>query len=334
MNVTYSNIIPDRFDLQRFANKYAIVGKNHDLNMMLSAFLNKTALQYFGAVYKLPVGYREFETEQDLFDYISGNEYQKNNNRDDSLIFAVLVPFNATNDKNFDFTIYISSNFPTQMPDTRFFATTAKPDKDNYKGYANNGFATLQYWLSQFVLFIEKGDNAPTIDIFMAEGKTKAYTQNDFMDNIGASLALFILLIFIAPQYRFIGMVTSEKASRAREGMKIMGLKDSPYWLSWFIYYFGVSTAIAIICAFIFVLFIFTNSSFVFLFLFVWLYGMSIFSYSMLICSFLQRPRVACILATLIHFITYFAVVPISDYGISTGVKTVFSFVPNIAMAL
>ena len=116
--------------------------------------------------------------------------------------------------------------------------------------------------------------------------------------------------------------------------MKIMGLKDAPYWVSWFIYYFGVSTTISLIWATIFVLFVFTNSSFFFLFLFVWLYGMSIFSYSLLICSFLQRPRVACILATLIHFITYFAVVPVQDYGISKGIKTIFSFVPNIGMAL
>ena len=105
MNVTYSNIFPDRFDLQRFANKYAIVGKNKNLNKMLSAYLNQTVIQYFGAVYKLQVGYKEYETEQDLFDYISGNEYQKNNNRDDSLIFAVQVPENALVNKNFNFTI-------------------------------------------------------------------------------------------------------------------------------------------------------------------------------------------------------------------------------------
>ena len=128
------------------------------------------------------------------------------------------MPENVELTKNYNFTIYISSNFPTQMPDTKFFPTTPKPSKDNYEGYAKDGFAVLQYYLSQFVLSRELKGNAPIVEIAMVEGKTQAYTQNDFMDNIGPSLALFILLIFIAPQYRFIGMVTVEKASRAREG--------------------------------------------------------------------------------------------------------------------
>lgn len=278
LNSTYKNIYPNQFNLKRYANKYAIVGKNKQLNTDFNDFLYSNFIKYIPFEIKSV----EYQTEQDLFDYISGNEYQKDNNKDDSLLFAIGVPENALTDKKFDFTIYMSSNFPTQMPDTRFFPTTPKPDKDNISGYSKDGFATLQYILSQYVLSKEPNIKAK-IEIVMAEGKTKAYTENDFMDNIGPSLALFILLIFIAPQYRFIGMVTSEKASRAREGMKIMGLKDAPYWLSWFIYYFGVSTTISIVCATIFVLFIFTNSSFIFLFFFVWLYGMSIFSYSMLI---------------------------------------------------
>ena len=245
----YPNVTPNKFDLQTFANKYAIVGKNHDLNMNLSRFLNDTIIANLEYEYKAEIGFKEYQTEQQLFDYIQGNDYQKNNNKADSLIFAIKVPENAEEDKNYDFTIYMSTNFPTQMPDTKFYATTVKPSKENFEGYAKNGFATLQYYLSQFVLKMEQGTNAPIVDIMMAEGKTKAYAQNEFMDSIGESLPLFILLIFIAPQYRFIEMITSESSSRAREGMKIMGLQDTPYWISWFIYYFGVSTTISIFCA-------------------------------------------------------------------------------------
>lgn len=61
---------------------------------------------------------------------------------------------------------------------------------------------------------------------------------------------------------------------------------------------------------------------------------MSIFSFSLVICALLQRPRIAGTLATLLHFLTYFATVPVADASISITIKTIFSFVPNIAMAL
>ena len=166
------------------------------------------------------------------------------------------------------------------------------------------------------------------------EGTTKAHTKDVFMDGIGGSFSLFFLLIFIGPKYRFISSVVEEKASRAREGMKLMGLKDTPYWLSWFVYYLGVCITISLMCTVILVAFVFKNSSWLFVFLFVFLYGMVIYSYSMLICSLLQRPRVASIVATLIHFITYFLEVPVADPGVSTSSKTIASFLPNIAMAL
>ena len=54
----------------------------------------------------------------------------------------------------------------------------------------------------------------------------------------------------------------------------------------------------------------------------------------MLICSVLQRPRAAGILATLVHFISYFLVIPISDQAIETSTKEIASFIPNIALAL
>jgi hypothetical protein len=62
-------------------------------------------------------------------------------------------------------------------------------------------------------------------------------------------MAFFFLLIFLTPMYRMISFIVDEKYSRAREGMKIMGLKDLPYWVSWFLYYIIISTIISLACA-------------------------------------------------------------------------------------
>ena len=79
---------------------------------------------------------------------------------------------------------------------------------------------------------------------------------------------------------------------------------------------------------------LFPNSSILLVFLWVFLYGMSLFSFAVLISSFLQRPLIACIIVTLFHFLTYFLVVPIGQNGVSRSVRTFFSIVPNIAMSL
>lgn len=128
---------------------------------------------------------------------------------------------------------------------------------------------------------------------------------------MAGSLAFFFLLTFFTPMYWMISFIVDEKSSRAREGMKIMGLWDTPYWLSWFLYYLIISTIISLVSAGILKINIFVESSYGVLFLFLWLYGLSLFSLATLITCFIEWPWTAGIIATLIHFMTYFFGAPI-----------------------
>ena len=55
---------------------------------------------------------------------------------------------------------------------------------------------------------------------------------------------MLILLIFIPPVYNMIFLLVKEKESRIKESMRMMGMRDSAYWLSWYVYYTLVSTLI------------------------------------------------------------------------------------------
>lgn len=134
--------------------------------------------------------------------------------------------------------------------------------------------------------------------------------------------------------YRMISFVVDEKASRAREGMKIMGLRDTPYWLSWFLYYFIIATVISLFSAAILKINIFVHTSYLILFLFLWLYGLSLFSLAILITCFIERPRTAGIIATLIHFLSYFFGGLVTQPIVTRQYKTLGSIFPNIAMSL
>lgn len=128
---------------------------------------------------------------------------------------------------------------------------------------------------------------------------------------MAGSLAFFFLLTFFTPMYRMISFIVDEKSSWAREGMKIMGLRDTPYWLSWFLYYTIICTFISLCSAGILKINIFIHTSYFVLFFFLWLYGMSLFSLAVLITCFIEWPWTAGIVATLIHFLTYFFGAPV-----------------------
>lgn len=318
-----TNFTPFALPLARY---YTVFGEDPARVAQINAtiaFLTKDLPFKFGSIDNIT-------DEGGLFDFVRSNSYQRYK-KSDSLLFAIQVP--AVN--KYDYTIYMSANFPPLTPNTLLIdKISSKPNLDNFNNYARNGYVSLQYLLADLELKKLTADNNAEIEAYMTIGKTKEFTKDEFMDNIGPNLALFILLIFIAPQYRLVGFVTEEKASRAREGMKIMGLSDTPYWTSWFIYYFFVCLTISICCSVLMTVFLFPNSSWFFLFLHIFLYGMSLFSFSLLISSFLQRPKIACILATLIHFITYFMVLLVNEPTVSYYAKGILSFIPNIAMAL
>ena len=55
------------------------------------------------------------------------------------------------------------------------------------------------------------------------------------------------MLIFIPPVYNTVFLLVKEKESRIKESMRMMGMLDKAYWLSWYVYYTIISTAIVVL---------------------------------------------------------------------------------------
>jgi hypothetical protein len=92
-----------------------------------------------------------------------------------------------------------------------------------------------------------------------------------------------MLLVFILPVYRLISNMVSEKESKARESMKIMGLKDLSYWMSWFVYHFIRVTIISALSTLILSFNVVTKTNAFITFLFFWIFGLSLFAFSLFI---------------------------------------------------
>ena len=90
-------------------------------------------------------------------------------------------------------------------------------------------------------------------------------------------LPLFLLIAYIPPVYNMTFKIVKEKETRAKETMRIMGMTDLPYWLSWLVFYTLINTMVSFLAWFVLQFKIINYSTQGYLFIFFWLYGQAIF---------------------------------------------------------
>ena len=73
---------------------------------------------------------------------------------------------------------------------------------------------------------------------------TDATIEDPFSSALAVLMPLFLLLAYIPPVYNLTFKIVREKESRIKETMRIMGMTDLPYWMSWFVFYTIVNTIV------------------------------------------------------------------------------------------
>lgn len=91
------------------------------------------------------------------------------------------------------------------------------------------------------------------------------------------TLTLFILLMYIPLLYRTVYRIVFEKMTKAKESMRIMGMSDFSYWLSWWTYYTIVNTLLVTGAWAALNINVFPIQSSFILWITIWLYGQSLF---------------------------------------------------------
>lgn len=94
---------------------------------------------------------------------------------------------------------------------------------------------------------------------------------------LNGAFSFFLQLMFIPFIYNTVNRVVGEKSTRARESMRMMGMSDVSYWMSWLVYWTAINTTICVLIWAIGIINIFSQDNGGVLFFFVWLYGQSLF---------------------------------------------------------
>ena len=95
-------------------------------------------------------------------------------------------------------------------------------------------------------------------------------------------MPLFTLLMYIPVLYRTVYRIVFEKVTRAKESMRMMGMGEAAYWLSWLTYYTVMNTILSTLAFAVTCINAWKSENVFYIWLFFWLYGQSLFGLLMI----------------------------------------------------
>ena len=197
--------------------------------------------------------------------------------------------------------------------------------------YGHSGFLSLQNYIDNIILQDETASTA-NIQTRVTSRTVEAYTDDGFASNMKGQIAMFIALPLLLPYLRFMNGILTEKEKKIREGMKIMGLRNSAFYAAWFITYFIIFTIASVLVA-IALKAVFSNASWVLIFLWHWEFSMTLMAMGYLITTFFSKAKVGNVAGFVVAlFLGFLQSVATSDS--SSGVYFGISFAPQTSLGL
>ena len=106
---------------------------------------------------------------------------------------------------------------------------------------------------------------------------TETNIADPFQEYLQFLLPLFILFAYIPIVYNTVFRLVKEKESGVKESMRMMGMTDGPYWLSWWMHFTIINCFVSVAAWGILMINVNSYSNPIYLLLFFWLYGEAIF---------------------------------------------------------
>ena len=164
----------------------------------------------------------------------------------------------------------------------------------------------MQNLVDNLIIQQETGDTTAKITSKITSRTVEAHIEDNLAARMKGMARLFFDLPLKLPYLRFINGIIREKESRIREGMKIMGLSNAAFYLSWFITYTIIFTVISFFISLLLVGGLFKLSSFGWVFLWHWEYCMCSMAMAFLITVFFKNAKKGNIFGFLISLILGF----------------------------
>ncbi|XP_029731356.2 cholesterol transporter ABCA5-like [Aedes albopictus] len=199
--------------------------------------------------------------------------------------------------------------------------------------YYYSGFIALQTLLDYTkIKIVTQNDDIQIPHITLEMFPKEAYTGNWM---VAFRLVIPIYMVMALSQFitYLLILIVGEKENHIKEGLKIMGLRDSVFWCGWFIIYAVFVTFLTFVSVILlFSLGVFQHTNYLPVFILILLYSFSVILIGFMITPFFDNSRTAGILgnfAVNIMSLLYFLQVFIDDTHTSAALWTVSLISPT-----
>lgn len=129
--------------------------------------------------------------------------------------------------------------------------------------------------------------------------------------------------------------ILTEKEGKVREGMKIMGMKDSSFYLSWISWYLIIYTVISLVVSFVLKISVYSNSAWFLIFMWHWLFSITLIAQSLFITTFFTNAKLGNIISMVFFLFMYMVnFILSSNSNVEESTNNSISIIPQTAMAI
>ena len=278
----------------------------------------------------------DFDSEEEMNNYVKSNLYGMH--LDYPLIcLGIRLEEDKINHK-YDYSLHYFENSLSDgfqdVPKSSYLIDQFQsgPDMTSYKRYQVSGYPYMMKIISDYIMS-QEANNETKINFGIIPMKYKSYKTDPFGTVVGFLGPFFIIVAYMGHLCIYVYRMVLEKETKAKEGMKIMGLTDGIYFLSYFIQYTVISLFDSLINAGIF-LFLFTRIPFLVFFFIFFLFSLNVFALAYFFQSFIDKAKESLILSMLIYFVMFFLSLLVINDDASYNMKIGLSVFPPVTIYL
>ena len=313
----------------RFVIAFVGFSEDDELGKIIKIYID-IERQALGRTYS----YKHFDSISELNDYITAEDYGQPNKP--TICFGIYFKDNGDNKYSASLHYFndVISHGIEDVPNNikpLHEEMQQGPNMDDIQKYSDDGYIQVLNILANYML--KQIDSTSYINYGFAVQKYDEYRFNEFAAYAGVYFTFFVILSYLCPLILYVLKMVVEKESRAKEVMKIMGMGEGTYFLSYFVEFFIVNIIYAFAVGYVSKL-TFRFIPYMYLVLYLWLFGLNIFALAFFCQSFMDTTRLALIVSCLIYCLMLFVSAAVYDDNIKKTYKIIAALLPPVNLLL
>ena len=159
------------------------------------------------------------------------------------------------------------------------------------------------------------------------------YRDDSFGQFMGYMIGVILVMAYMSPLSLYVYRIVDEKEKKTKEGMKIMGLGEGVYFLSYFIQYVIISIVTTFIMALLLKV-VLNRIPLYYLYVLLFLWALDVFALIYFFQSFIDKTKIALVLSLVIYFIMYCASLACMFEKSSRALKVILALLPPVNLNL